>query len=88
MYKFFPKENKSTIQLERTDLDDRVMDVDGGHGEMVLLGQLVESVNPRHTLLYHTPHVLGCPGELGEEPVSGIPSVVQDHRWLPPRCLG
>ena len=69
-------------------LDHGVMNIDGGHGQLVLLRQLVQPMYPCHALLHHPPHVLGCPGELGQETVSGISSIVQDHCRLPTCCLG
>ena len=64
------------------------MNVDCRHGQMVVLGELVKSVNTCHALFDHAPHVLGSPRELGQEAVSGVSSVVKDHCRLPARRLG
>ena len=69
------------------NLDDGVMDVEGGHGEAVFLGELVETVDSCHTLFYHTSHVLGGPRELGQEAVSGVSPIVQYHGGLPTSAL-
>ena len=78
----------ATVYMYSADLDNAVVYIDGGHREVVLLGQLVEPVNPCHTLLNNSSHVFRRPRELGEKPVRGVPPVVKDHRRLPPRGLG
>ena len=69
-------------------LDNRVVHIDGGHGQMALLGELVETVDSRHTLLHDPSHVFRGPRELCEKAMSCVSSVVQDHGRLPARSLG
>ena len=69
-------------------LDNRVVHVDGGHGQMALLGELVETVDSRHTLLHDPSHVFRGPRKLCEKAMSRVSSVVQDHGRLPARSLG
>ena len=67
-------------------LDDRVVDIDGRHGELVLLGELVEAVYSSDALLHDASHVLRHTGELAEQAVRGVTSVVQQDVGLPGVC--
>ena len=70
-----------------TYLYDRVVYIDGRHGQTIILCQLVETMDTSDTLLHHTSHVLGSTRELVEESVSHVATVVQYHSGLPTRAL-
>ncbi|RUS73325.1 hypothetical protein EGW08_018918, partial [Elysia chlorotica] len=67
-------------------LGDRVVDVHGGHGELAGLGELVESVHPRHALLHNALHHVEHGRVLLQQPVGRVAPVrasATDHVGLP-----
>ena len=67
-------------------LHDRVINVDGGHWKVLLLGELVEAVNSSDALLHNGSHMLGhvaMPFSSSEQPVSSVFPNVENKVGLP-----
>ena len=77
------------MYLHNNYLDNRVVNIDGWHWQVLLLGELVEAVDPRDALFHDAPYVLGhvaTPLGSSQQPVGGVSTVVKNEVGLPAVC--